>query len=480
MVAHATVGGTPRVATVVLGAQLTDFSPGQYISVGDSSVNGQDIWQINAGGVNAGANPGEIELSITGLNPPLGTDLHTVGTGIPINSNIVPQPFVSLVKADAGTISVPASTVLIEEYALTLTLQDLTGRTDSAETITAGAIITSLDANEAGEIQIVGASDNGNIYQCIPLGDYCYIIKNRCIQAAQYVGRLSGTFFIRTEIRDEGLIGRNAWLRLNDNRLIFLGNRELYDYRGGSTLTPVCQQFTRQLLRELDRSKIHEVILHHKEMRNEVWVIYPVQGGQKVLIWNYVEDTASIDLYDNSAGGICAIGQSRWGTDPTWNDMGEILWNEMDPSITWDSLVGSGEELATVLGMGNGSFYIHGIGYTRDGLGYDCFAETMDHDFGDGDVWKYVDAVVISLQVNATDNVTRTLYVSVGGKTTTDGTITWTDPMAIEVQGAAQTPCKINTGGLGRYIRLRFSSEDAGVQWRISGYEIYARAGFTY
>lgn len=348
-------------------------------------------------------------------------------------------------------------------------------------TLPANSNLVSLDANEAGEAQIVGASDNGAIYQVVPLGDYAIILKNRVVQTVQYVGRLSGTFFIRTEIRDEGMVGRNAVTRLNDNRLVFLGNRELYDYRGGGSLVPVCLQYTRQLFEELDRSRIHEVTLHHKELRNEVWVIYPVKGGQKILVWNYVEDTASIDLYDNNLGGVCSVGQTRWTTDPTWNALADSMtWDSLADTVTWDSFVGSGEELVTLVATGDGAVFVHGINFNRDGVAYTSTGQTMDHDFGDQDAWKYIDVVVVHLQVKEGDIVNRKLYVEVGTKETTDGVITWSPRTTIFVQGAGQKPSKVNPGGSGRFVRLRFTSEDVDVQWRVSGYEIYARMGNTY
>lgn len=554
--AAVTSATNPRTVTLVLSAQLTDFAPLDYVSLGPSSVNGVDIWRVNAAGVTQ--NLSDVQLALTQVTeagqPTSGLGSLPLGNtaAVAVGVNVVHQPYVNLTKAEAGTITITASNTLTEEYGVTLKLEALTGRlpggtkaptglTRAANVVTvtfaavhgypvgatvtvagvtastfngtflvasvpttltftyaqtaanvsssvhgtvqgtipAASIITTLDANEAGETLIVGASDNGAIYQVVPLGDYAYIFKNRCIQSVQYVGRLSGTFFIHTEVRDEGLIGSNAITRLSESRAVFLGNRELYDYRGGSQIIPVCQQYTRQLFEELDRGRIHEVILHHKELRNEVWVIYPTQGGSKVLVWNYLEDTATLDLYDNNLLGLCSVGQTRWSTDPTWLHFGDQTWEQLADTVTWDSLLGTGEELVTLLASGTGEIFVHGSGFNRDGDAYTALFETMDYDFGDPDVWKYVQTVVVQLQVKNVANVERKLYLQVGTKANADGTVTWGTAQTLYVQGDGQEPTKVNPGGAGRFVRLRFYSEDADVEWRVSGFEIYARVGGT-
>lgn len=554
--AATTSATNPRTVTVVLAGQLTDFAPLDYVSLGPSSVPGVDLWRVNAAGVTQSGGDTQLALTQVTVSGAGSSGLGSAPTGntatIAIGTNVVHQPYVSLTKADAGTITVTASNNLIEEYGITLKLEALTGRLPGGTqaptgltrasnvvtvtlaaahgyqvgdtvtvagvtassfngtftvatvpttltftyaqtaanasstvhgtvqgTIPAASTITTLDANEAGETLVVGASDNGAIYQVVPLGDYAYIFKNRCIQSVQYVGRLSGTFFIHTEVRDEGLIGRNAITRLSESRAVFLGNRELYDYRGGNQIIQVCQQYTRQLFEELDRGRIHEVILHHKELRNEVWVIYPTQGGSKVLVWNYLEDTATLDLYDNDLSGLCSVGQMRWSTDPTWLDFGDQTWEQLADTLTWDSLTGTGEELVTLLATGTGDVFAHGSGFNRDGEAYTSIYETMAYDFGDPDVWKYVQTVVVQLQVKTPDVVNRKLYLQVGTQANADGTVTWGAAQTLYVQGDGQEPTKVNPGGAGRFVRLRFYSEDVDVEWRVSGFEIYVRAGGT-
>lgn len=367
---------------------------------------------------------------------------------------------------------------------VTLKLLGTTGRsataTDFTVVGTANQTITSLDANEAGVAQLVGANANGSIFRIWAMGDYAYVFKEWSIQSLQYVGQSAGTFFSRTEVVKEGLIGRNSGINLGNGSIVFLGHRELYQYGGGPTPKPVCRQYTRQLFTELDRTRLDQIVLFHREHRNEVWIVYPVTSGQKVLIWNYVEDSATIDVYDSGLQGLAAATRCGWTVDPPWNSGGDARWIDIDPAATWSSGVNGGNEELMLVVFGNGTFSIHGQVYDRNGAAYTALAETMDYDFGDSTMFKYVDVVHIGLQVKATDNQVRTLYVQVGGRTALDGNITWTAPKAIQVQGNANFTTKINPGGAGRYLRLRFYSQDADVQWRVSSYEIFCRPGGTY
>jgi hypothetical protein len=364
---------------------------------------------------------------------------------------------------------------------VTLERMDLTGGTTTGLTIDDAQQILTLDANEAGENRIVGGASNGKIYQIIDMGDFAYIFKTRSIHSMQYVGVGSGVFFIHPEVRDEGLLTRKSLVNLGDGRIVFLGHRELYQYAGGPNLTPVCQQFTRQLFAEIDRTRLSEVALHHNESRNEVWVHYPIIGGSRVLIYNYAENTASIDEYDSDLGGLSALGAVGWPTDTPWSSLSEIqTWENFDQQITWADLVSASEDRITVMATWSGELLVWGTKFSRDGEGYVCTAETQDHDCDEPDIFKYVDVVLLALEVKAPDTESRLLYVQVGAKDSLDQTIRWSERVAVHVEGDTTPPIKINPGGSGRYLRLRFESEDADVQWRVSSYEIHCRPGGFY
>lgn len=367
-------------------------------------------------------------------------------------------------------------------YSITGTLQELTGVTPET-TIAGGAQILSVDANDSGESQNVGSKINGPIFQILAQGDYAYIFKSRSIQSIQFTGLANGVFFVHPEISDEGLLSRTSLIGLGDGRMVFVGHREIYSYIGGPTLTPIVQQFSRQFFAELDRSRLDEIELFHKEFKNEVWIQYPVFGGHKVLIWNYREDSASIDIYDPALSGITAIADVEWPIDPSWASLAaSVTWESFDSLLSWADMDSSdAADRFTLVANGDGSLSVHGVGFNRNGSAYPALAETQDYDLGEPDIFKYVQTVLIGLQVRVPDSVVRTVYVQLGYRAWTDTDVTWTAPFPIRVQGNyAPPPVRINPGGAGRYLRLRFYSEDADVPWRITSYEIHARPGSYY
>lgn len=407
------------------------------------------------------------------------------GTGIAVPATQLLQPgqFVFIPDTQNGldyfnyytVISMTATTIVVQRL-------DLTGETPTGDVIPAGAQVFSVDANESGETRVVG-SINGPIFKVLPQGDFAYIYKERGILSIQYTGLGNGTFFIHPEVSGEGLIGRNALTNLNDGRMIFLGHKELYQYQGGSQLTPVAQQVTKQVFKELDRSRPDEVLLFNNEDVSELWVIYPITGGKfRVMVWNYVEDTATFDDYD-PAVQFTAVGLVDWTADPTWSQMPDsVTWNDMELTA-WDALVAASNDHLSVLGSKDGGLRIWGTVYNREGQGYHSVSESIDFDLGDGDAWKYVDAVKLTLRIAQKEDIDRLLWIQVGGRPDLgddDSDIVWTDPQSILVNGKQPVPVKINPGGSGRYLRVRFYSDDPDVIWQISSFEILTRLGNTY
>jgi hypothetical protein len=343
----------------------------------------------------------------------------------------------------------------MEDTSLVLRLVDLTGATPTGLTMPAdGRKFFTVDANEAGETRVVGEAMNGPILKVAPQGDYAFILKERSIQSLQYTGISNGVFFIHNEVSGEGLISREAVVSRHDGVIIFLGHKELYAYQGGPNPVPVCQQQTRQLFSELDRSRLDAIRLFHNENRKEVWVKYPITDGFRVLVWNYIEDSATLDDFAPSTE-FTAFGLADWTSDVT--------------------------RRVPLLASEDGNLRVHGLKFSRDGEGYLALSETMDFDLGDPDIWKYVDVVVLGLEVRNPTLEVREMTVEVGTMASLNGgEITWSAPKTVLVNGQSPSPVKVNPGGAGRYLRLRFSSSGADVEWRISSFEVHCRQGGLY
>ena len=133
-------------------------------------------------------------------------------------------------------------------------------------------------------------------------------------------------------------------------------------------------------------------------------------------------------------------------------------------------------------GSHDGGLRLHGQVYDREGLPYVTLSETMDYDLGAPDNFKYVDVVVLALQLTGNVPPGSVVYVQTGvSMSIGDSTgITYSAPFPILVDGTQPTPVKVNPGGSGRYIRLRFMSNQVDCNWRVSQFEIHCRPGGTY
>lgn len=417
-------------------------------------------------------------FNITAFTQP--SDYTTVGhitvTSSPVAATLVNGQYLRITVGTAENFYRVSGTPSATD--IPVRLLDLTGKSAFGTVFAGGTQLFTLDANTAGQVRNVGAKINGPIYAIVPIGDYAYILKDRSFQTVQNVGQGSGVFYVAIAFSGEGLLGRYSWTTIGDNRIIFIGNKFIYEYSGGPSPTPICESVSPQVFQELDHTRLNEVIMHHRESRYEVWMQYPVKGGgHKVLVWNYQENNVVVDRYEVLMGFTAATSMD-WSSDPSWNQFTNP-WNTM--TQTWAQLVGSGTTTESVLADEIGVMVIPSSLFNRDGRPYRAVCETMDYDFGDSDVWKYSDTVILNCSAEISDTVERRMFVQIGARDSTNGPIRWSTPKMVDVRGGtAGPPIKFNPNTSGRFMRVRIYSDDANVPWRVSGFELHCRAGGTY
>lgn len=466
---------------VVQIAGDTTIPAGGYVSVGASAYPGQDIYYVE--GVDLVA--GTMTLRRIGVGTG-GSAFHDVG------EIITPQMALRVTNTSAVTASASFLALLKERYQLTIRPLGLTGEAPEGTVFSAGTQIFTVDANGAGELQNITSSAQGDILHCDTLGDYGFLFKHRSIQSVQYVGADQGTFFLRTEVSDEGLLGRYSFVKVGLDLMYFVGNREVYQYGGGSQLQPIGLSHTKQMLAELDRSRADEIIGYHNERSSEIWFIYPVTGQtgcRRVFVYNYLEKSATLDDYTEEIGGLTAAKDIEWSNDVVWSrSLGS--WEAPESWAADSSWSEIGSDVApsyTLLGVSSGRtpddgpevLVANGLQFSRKDAAYVSSWETADYDAGDPFAWKYVDTVVIALQIKATipSSPTPNIQVSLGVRANYDDPITWKGPANLNVVGGANYVTKVNIQGSGRYFRLRVVSNIPDIQWRISQFRILGRMG---
>lgn len=479
-------GGTFRIS---LNENPSSLRVGDVLSVGLSSDVGLDLYEVVTVA---------FSLELRRLN--VGTQKQALHYKFPVGTFLTFQPFLRAKNTGPTTKTVAPNSTLTVQGAVKLIPANLTGEIPEGATVPKGSTIASVDANEAGEAPNAGGQINGDIYAIVALGEYGTIFKERSIQSLQYVGRASGTFFARPEVLDEGLLSRYAWSRIADNKLVFWGHKEIYEYSGGLNLVPIGQQHTQTVFKELDRSRRDEIIVYHNESRQQVWFVYPTLLGEtKVLIYNYIERSVVIDTYSNDLNGLTAVGAVDWEVAPTWDDLTDTqIWDT--ETKKWFEYVDDGLKRTTVIAIGGTPgdpnlgedatatiprMLLHGRVFSRAHAdnclpsAYYAYAETEEFDFNDPAAWKYVDTIQLNMEVRDPLERPMKMWVQLGSRNNLDSDIKWSTPTKVEVSGNGTIITKVNIRGSGRFHRIRFFSNEVGVQWRVAGFTLIARAGGT-
>lgn len=467
----------------------TEMFAGDVLSVGRADEPGLDLYQVKL--------PPSLLVTTTRLT----SEGTVAGVVYAAQTYVSFQNWVEVTNTGTSNVSIPSESAVSVVSSLVLEPLGLTGGTAVGAKLPAGAIVESIDANEAGSVENVGALINGDIFGCVTLGEFCYILKKRSIQSIQSVGQAAGTLFIRPEILDEGPVGRYAWCRSSDREVVFIGSKNIYVYGGGQNLRPIAQQHWFAFSAEVDWSRADEIVAHHNRRQNEVWFSYPATTGDvRVLIYNYIENSVVIDKYTESISGLTALGRVDWELAPTWeslppsercNGTAKRWYEYIDvPEREYTIMAVAGDSGTIALGENPDNQYsrllVHGRVWSRT-MHDDCaptavpsFVETIDYDFGSPELWKYVDTVYLSLWGRPNVPAGASIEVTIGARDNLLSPIRWGTAQTLPVDAAGSAPTKINSTVSGRYIRLRFSSATVGANWGITGWTITARKGGNY
>jgi hypothetical protein len=394
---------------------------------------------------------------------------------------------------------IPFGDVIVEQYAAKFKTEGLTGRIPTGEAVPTDSIFETVDANDSGEIENVEPSIVGTIYNFVQIGEYGYLLKERSIQSIQFVGLDQGVFFIRSELTQEGMIGKYAFVKLNDDSIAILGNRDLYLYRGGKDYVPIARNYTIKLYKELDTDRRDEIQLFHNEQAREIWVIYPAivnsESVRKVFIYNYEDNSCVVDDYSADSLRLTAAALAKPFELVTWND---LIGDWTEQQLSWGDYDGSGIDRRIIIGAFEATneegtiendcgllerhtdlYFLETDNNTRFDRGIPALVETADEDWGDDRRFKYLDEIYFTFDFEEPLplGAPRYLYVSVGARDTSDATLRYSSEQRIEITGGGTQTTKVNIRMSGRYMRLRLRSDQPDTLWQIAKIVMYASVG---
>jgi hypothetical protein len=465
---------------------------GDVVSLDSTGGVGRDLFEI----IRVGTSLGLKRLNV-------GTNRHGEGYIVPMGAVVTVQPWVEVSASDPVTIA-PGSE-LAHQGAVKLRALGYTGGIEVGKSIPAGAVVRSVDANDAGEFQNIGSDVNGEIFAIVAIGELGYILKERSIQSLQSVGKANGTFLARLEVPNQGPAARHAWCRIYKDESVsgiaFWGSDNIYIYNGGQAITSIGDMHTRELFERFDKSRRDEIVMYHHERDHELWVVYPVLGSSvpEVLVYDMREGSVTIDVYDQGIGDVTALGGIDWEVSTTWADLPTTqVWE--DETKKWREYVDEGAQRHTIIGISSDSpnpaygeigvdsvprLLLHGRQFSRASSNdcvpnpYLCAAETPDFDFGDRTRYKYVNTIWLDIHVPSKREKPMYVCVQVGTRESSSSPIKWSEIKSAEVSGGGNNLTAVNIKASGRYMRLRFFSAEEDAEWRIAGYYFEARLGGT-
>lgn len=478
------------------------FQAGDYFSIGFSPNTSQDIYKVLYADLQAQ------NLAVLRLNLGVNQNSGYPAAPFPNSGYLTLQPAVTLYQLDVGNpavspslqaAAIPPGAVFRPVYGAVFNHSNFTAPIPPGTVLQANAVdIEALGTNEAGEMVFTGGYDeHGEVGQIVRVSpNEAILLKERAIIDMSYVG-LPSVFNFQYTITDEGTIDPNAWTRLGSNTIAFLGHRGFYRYTFGGKLEPMCEATMRQVYAELDRSAFNRIRLIHDENLREIHLYYPAlnpdgttSGPERVMIYNYIEDSVTYDNYLPYA--IRTVGLVDWQLFSTWaSDPITIHWNNAPiPPVYWaDASTTFAVPIANIIAYSTGGgtdtsgsgcqLYAYGYGRNRAGVAFHREWQTIDFDFGDSSCFKYLDTVVLALEVLGTFTGSRRLWVQAGARDGLDSAIRWGIADSIDCTGNRSWRPRVNLRRSGRFIRLKFYSDDADIEWRISEFKLVARKGGT-
>ncbi|QDP52901.1 MAG: hypothetical protein Unbinned4512contig1001_39 [Prokaryotic dsDNA virus sp.] len=317
--------------------------------------------------------------------------------------------------------------------------------------------------------------ENGDLLDQLTLGNTHIIYAERGVYAMDFIGA-PFVFSFRELFSDEGIISKGACASWEGKHLV-VGENDIYVH-DGSTKKSVADLRVRN---EFYKSLIDTESVFCKSVpsRSEVWIFYAVQGADqdatdtkyspnKCLIYNWTNNAFTFRDITNLRDANHADTMPQGGTDGTWSS-GDLL--NYDASTEWWSNSSFGAE-ASELGFfavdhTNSKLLLLNNSRGFAGSNINSFVETTKVDLDNvlgtaNNNIKQINGIMP--QMKGEGNV----VISVGFSNTPTDSTTWSQIKTYNLQSDHKIDVRIS----GRYLALRFESNENTNYWTLSGLDI--------
>lgn len=322
---------------------------------------------------------------------------------------------------------------------------------DAAEPGAVPQLWTPAADNQAGDAIL--ADSPGPCMLGLPLRGGLLIYKRSAMYSLEYVGG-NDVFSIQRLFSTSGALTRHSAADVNGMHFVVTdGDIILTD--GTNRRSVADGRMAESLFGQLDQDNYENLFVQYHRAKGEVWVCFPEAGSQyctKAFIYDVGHDAfGELDLADVTCAGVGIVNDEAvsdvWDDDSGAWDSDTSKWNTVNYSFATESML----------------------------VGYDTTAEAQDTDdelelaasVGKYDMTlnapervKFVKRVHFRLQAGF-----GTVYARVGGRMTTQGSITWAPEQTL-----TEPADFINCAVMGKYISVELRSEDSNL-WQLSGFD---------
>lgn len=252
-------------------------------------------------------------------------------------------------------------------------------------------------------------------------------------------------FFINTSPEAE-IISRRSVCKV-ERDIYWIGNKDIYRLNGNS-VSPIGLPIRNDLFSNINMDALQRSFCFHNRPKWEVWFCVPSSSSTEAdtgYVYNYELDNWTVTSVD-------------------FTSVAEDCYDEI-PFVT----VGNKYGEVLRLDYGNNNYY---GGLSRAINGY---IETGDMYFDSLDVTKKISDVIPDLGLQ--DDVTE-IMIQVGVKNRLADTIRWSDPVPFSI--GVSDFCDFNGFRKdGKFVRIRFYSDQLDTPWSLAGYSLKYELGGT-
>jgi len=400
---------------------------------------------------------------------------------IPIFNNIVQTPLTWTGTGDVTDLpAFPVNTLCqaIRPYRSFLVALNITessvlqeNRVIWSDSSDAGALPASWDITDpttlAGDNYLT--SSKAQIIDGLQLRDLFVIYKTHAIHTMRLVGGQSTMKFEKIHI-NSGLLAKNCVQEFKGMHFVVSdGDIVLFD---GQSIKSIADKRVRStIFGDIDPVNFRNSYVARYDRQDEMWVCYPTRGNtwaNKAAIWNWKDDTWTFIALNESRH--IASGQANKGSFTYDSPQAAITYDSPGAQIPY-APISDNPTTDTLVSATSGQLGILDDTFDSFGIPMVSSLEKRTMDLGSDSV-----KIVKSISPRITAATGTIVYIRVGYQFHPDDEIIW----STEQQYIVGVDRKSDFTVKGRYISVRFRTQDLATNWKLHSFFIDAAQSGQY